>query len=64
MPLYRYVGDPDDDDAPPPVVAGRSLKVGDATTEDVRGDRRFVEVLDPAAAPAAAPVKKPRRKEA
>ena len=59
MPLYRYTGDPDDDNAAPPVVAGRTLKIGDATAdESVNGDRRFVRVADPDAEAPAKPVPK------
>ena len=51
MIAFRYLGHPDDDHAPAPMVDGKPLKVGDLVHDDMwAGDLRFVQVLDPDAA--------------
>lgn len=60
MAAYRYVGHPDDDNAPVPVVDGKPLPIGALVRGDeYRNDQRFTRVVDPDEKPAEA---KPKAK--
>lgn len=47
MALFRYVGDPDDDFAPRPLIDGKVVAIGNAIRSDDLPGVGFVQVTDP-----------------